>query len=112
LNLRATVFVARVDTSEKSSVWGPARDYSWATAQGPVKTMITAQISIESAAWRRVIELAAQQGRSLPEVLGELLDQASAEPTPQAPKVDTAYEPPALLRLWLRKHPDTVVERD
>jgi hypothetical protein len=77
-----------------------------------VKTTITAQISIESAAWRRVIELAVQQGRSLPEVLGELLDQASAESASQSPKVKVAYEPPALLRLWLRKHPDTLIERD
>jgi hypothetical protein len=77
-----------------------------------VKTTITAQISIETAAWRRVIQFAAQQGRSLPEVLGELLDQASAESVPQSPKVKAPYEPPALVRLWLRKHPDTVIERD
>ena len=79
---------------------------------GPVKTTITAQISIDDVAWRRVRKLAAQQGRPLPEVLGRLLDQASAEPAPQRPKVEAPYEPPALLRLWLRRHPDTVVERD
>ena len=77
-----------------------------------MKTTITAQISIDTAAWRRVIKLAAQQGRSLPEVLGELLDQASAESAPHSPKVEAPYEPPALLRLWLRKHPDAVIERD
>jgi hypothetical protein len=77
-----------------------------------VKTTITAQISIDDVAWRRVRKLAAQQSRPLPEVLGQLLDQASAEPAPQRPKVEAPYEPPALLRLWLRRHPDTVVERD
>jgi len=76
-----------------------------------VKTSITAQISIDDIAWRRVRKLAAQRGRSLPEVLGELLDQASAEPAPQPPKVENPYEPPALLRLWLRRHPDTVDPR-
>jgi hypothetical protein len=48
----------------------------------------------------------------MPEVLGQLLDQASAEPSSELPKIDAAYEPPALLRLWLRRHPDSVVERD
>lgn len=77
-----------------------------------MKTTITAQISIDSIAWRRVRKRAAQQGRSLPEVLGQLLEQASAEPAPQVSKVEAPYQPPALLRLWLRRHPDTVVERD
>ena len=98
--------------SKKSSVDAARRETIVGTRHRPVKTTITAQISIDSTAWRRVIELAAQQGRSLPEVLGELLDQASAEPAPQSPKDHAPYEPPALLRLWLRRHPDTVIERD
>jgi hypothetical protein len=77
-----------------------------------VKTTITAQISIDDIAWRRIRKRAAQQGRALPEVLGELLDEASADSQPQRPKAETPYQPPALLRLWLRRHPDTVVERD
>jgi hypothetical protein len=77
-----------------------------------VKTNITARISIDRIVWRRVQELAARQGRALPEVLGELLDEASAEPSNQPPKAESPYEPPALLRLWLRRHPDSVVERD
>jgi macrodomain Ter protein organizer (MatP/YcbG family) len=77
-----------------------------------VKTTITARISIDNTAWRRVRTLAARQGRSLPEVLGQLLDQASAETSQELPKVDAPYEPPALLRLWLRRHPDSVVEKD
>jgi hypothetical protein len=77
-----------------------------------VKTNITARISIDRIAWRRVQDLAARQGRALPEVLGELLDEASAEPSNQPPKAEPPYEPPALLRLWLRRHPDSVVERD
>ena len=76
-----------------------------------MKTTITAHISIDRIAWRRVQDLAARQGRALPEVLGELLDEASAEPSNQALKGEP-YEPPSLLRLWLRRHPDTVVERD
>ncbi|HEV2028450.1 MAG TPA: hypothetical protein VGS16_07945 [Candidatus Dormibacteraeota bacterium] len=48
----------------------------------------------------------------MPEVLGQLLEQASAEPAPQVSKVEAPYQPPALLRLWLRRHADTVVERD
>lgn len=75
------------------------------------KTNITALISIDRIAWRRVQDLAARQGRPLPDVLGQLLDEASAEPSNLTPK-DDPYEPPSLLRLWLRRHPDTVVERD
>jgi len=77
-----------------------------------VKTTITAYISIARIAWRRVQDLAARQGRALPEVLGELLDEASAEGPNQTAKAEMPYEPPSLLRLWLRRHPDTVVERD
>jgi macrodomain Ter protein organizer (MatP/YcbG family) len=70
-----------------------------------VKTTITARISIDRTAWRRVQDLAARQAQALPDVLGQLLDEASAEK-------ELPYEPPSLLRLWLRRHPDTVVERD
>jgi macrodomain Ter protein organizer (MatP/YcbG family) len=77
-----------------------------------VKTTITAHISIDRIAWRRVQDLAARQGRALPEVLGELLDEASTESPTQNLKSEVPYEPPSLLRLWLRSHPDTVVERD
>jgi hypothetical protein len=78
-----------------------------------MKTNITARISIDDIAWRRVRALAARQGRALPEVLGQLLDEASSEQSSrQPPKTEDPYEPPALLRLWLRRHPDSVVERD
>jgi hypothetical protein len=77
-----------------------------------VKTNITARISIDRIAWRRVQDLAARQGRALPDVLGQLLDEASAEPSNPTPKKELPYEPPSLLRLWLRRHPDTVMERD
>ena len=76
-----------------------------------MKTTITAHISIDRIAWRRVQDLAVRQGRALPEVLGELLDEASADPSTHTPKAEL-YEPPSLLRLWLRRHPDSVVERD
>lgn len=77
-----------------------------------MKTTITAHISIDRTAWRRVQDLATRQGRALPEVLGELLDEASAESPNQNLKSEVPYEPPSLLRLWLRSHPDTVVKRD
>ena len=77
-----------------------------------MKTTITAHISIDRIAWRRVQDLAARQGRALPEVLGELLDEASADAPNQTPKAEMPYQPPSLLRLWVRRHPDTVVERD
>jgi hypothetical protein len=63
-------------------------------------------------AWRRVQDLAARQGRALPEVLGELLDEASMESPTQNLKSEVPYEPPSLLRLWLRSHPDSDVGRD
>ena len=77
-----------------------------------MKTNITARISIDRIAWRRVRNQAAREGRSLAEVIGELLETASSEPAPAAPKREAGYEIPALLRLWVRKHPDTVIERD
>jgi len=71
-----------------------------------MKTTLQASISIESAAWNRVRRLAARKQRPLPDVIGDLLDEASAEPEPDLPKVDEPYEAPPLLRLFLRRHPE------
>ena len=45
-------------------------------------------------------------------VIGELLDEASLEPSPDVPEARRAYTPHPLLRLWMRRYPDTVLERD
>ncbi len=71
-----------------------------------MKTTLQASITIEAAAWNRVRSLAARTQRPLPDVIGDLLDEASAEPEPDVPKVDEPYEAPPLLRLFLRRHPE------
>ncbi len=71
-----------------------------------MKTTLQASISIEAAAWNRVRSLAARKQLPLPDVIGDLLDQASAEPELDLPKVDDPYEAPPLLRLFLRRHPE------
>jgi hypothetical protein len=71
-----------------------------------MKTTLQASISIEAAAWNRVRSLAARKQRPLPDVIGDLLDKASAEPELDVPKIDEAYEAPPLLRLFLRRHPE------
>jgi len=71
-----------------------------------MKTTLQASISIESAAWNRVRSLAARKQRPLPEVIGDLLDKASAEPELDVPKIDEPYEAPPLARLFLRRHPE------
>ena len=71
-----------------------------------MKTTLQASISIEAAAWNRVRRLAARKQRPLPDVIGDLLDEASAEPEVEVPKVDEPYEAPPLLRLFLRRHPE------
>ncbi len=71
-----------------------------------MKTTLQASITIEAAAWNRVRSLAARKQRALPDVIGDLLDEASAEPEPDVPKVDEPYEAPPLLRLFLRRHPE------
>lgn len=71
-----------------------------------MKTTLQASISIEAAAWNRVRSLAVRQNRPLPEVIGELLDEASAEPEPDVPKIDEPYQAPALLRVFLHRHPE------
>jgi len=71
-----------------------------------MKTTLQASITIEAAAWNRVRSLAARKRRPLPDVIGDLLDEASAEPEPDVPKVDEPYEAPQLLRLFLRRHPE------
>jgi len=48
----------------------------------------------------------------VPVVIGELLDEASLEPVPDVPEASRAYTPHPLLRLWIRRHPDTVLDRD
>jgi len=77
-----------------------------------VKTTLTARITIDESAWRRVCRLAARQRRPVPVVIGELLDEASLEPVPDVPEARGAYTPHPLLRLWIRQHPDTVLDRD
>lgn len=77
-----------------------------------MKTTLQASISIEPTAWNRVRRLAALKHQPLPDVLGELLDTASAEPQPDVPKIDEPYEPPALLRLFLRRHPESQPPED
>jgi hypothetical protein len=77
-----------------------------------MKTIIQASISIETAAWARVRKLAALEHRGLPEVIGELLDQASAEPELDVPKIDEPYQAPPLLRLFVRRHPEVRPAKD
>jgi hypothetical protein len=77
-----------------------------------VKTTLHASISIEAAAWNRVRTLASRKNRPLPDVIGELLDQASAEPELDVPKIDEPYEAPPLLRLFLRRHPEVRPPQD
>ncbi len=71
-----------------------------------MKTTLQALITIDPVAWKRVCSLAARQGRSLPVVLGDLLDAASTEPVAEMPKAGEAYQPPPLARLFLRRHTD------
>lgn len=71
-----------------------------------MKTTLQASISIDPAAWNRVRGLAARKNRPLPDVIGELLDAASAEPEADVPKIDEQYQPPALVRLFLSRHPE------
>ena len=77
-----------------------------------MKTNIQASISIETAAWDRVRKMAALEHRGLPDVIGELLDQASAEPEPDEPKIDEPYLAPPLLRLFVRRHPEVASPKD
>lgn len=77
-----------------------------------MKTTLQASISIEPAAWNRVRTLAARKHQPLPDVIGELLDEASAEPELDVPKIDEPYEAPPLLRLFLRRHPETQPHED
>jgi len=77
-----------------------------------MKTIIQASISIDTAAWARVRKMAALEHRGLPEVIGELLDQASAEPELDVPKIDEPYQAPPLLRLFVRRHPEVQPAKD
>ena len=77
-----------------------------------MKTTIQASISIETAAWDRVRKMAALEHRGLPEVIGELLDQASAEREPDVPKIDEPYQAPPLARLFVRRHPEVQPQKD
>ncbi len=77
-----------------------------------MKTTLHASISIEAAAWKRVRRLAARKQRPLPDVIGDLLEEASAEPELDVPKVDEPYEAPPLLRLFLRRHPEVRPPQD
>ena len=78
----------------------------------PMKTTIQASISIETAAWDRVRKKAALEHRGLPDVIGEMLDHASAEPEPDVPKVDEPYQAPPLVRLFVRRHPEVQPQKD
>ena len=77
-----------------------------------MKTTLQASISIEAAAWNRVRSLAARKQRPLPDVIGDLLDEASADPELDVPKVDEPYQAPPLLRLFLRRHPEVRPPQD
>ena len=77
-----------------------------------MKTRLQASISIEPAAWNRIRNLATRKNRPLPDVIGELLDAASAEPEPDVPKIDEPYEAPPLTRLFLRRHPESRPRED
>lgn len=77
-----------------------------------MKTTIQASIRIEMAAWARVRKMAALEHRGLPEVIGELLDQASAVPEPDVPKIDEPYQAPPLVRLFVRRHPEVQPHKD
>ena len=76
-----------------------------------MKATLTAHIKIDVSAWERVQDLALKDGRPLPEVLGDLLQRASEEPGSETPKAEP-YELPPLTRLWVQRHPDTIIERD
>jgi hypothetical protein len=76
-----------------------------------MKTELQASISIEASAWDRVRSLAARKGRPLPVVIGELLEQASAETEADARKAEP-YEAPPLVRLFLRRHPEAQPPED
>jgi hypothetical protein len=77
-----------------------------------MKTTIQASISIETAAWDRVRRMAALEHRGLPDVIGELLDKASAEREPDVPKIDEPYQAPPLARLFVRRHPEVQPQKD
>ena len=77
-----------------------------------MKTTLQASISIEPAAWNRVGMLAARKRQPLPDVIGELLNEASAEPELDVPKIDELYEAPPLLRLFLNRNPESRPHED
>jgi len=77
-----------------------------------MKATLTAHINIDASAWKRIQAQASRERRPLPEVLGELLEIASEEPASAAPTPKLEYQPPPLTRLWLRRHPDTIIDRD
>ena len=76
-----------------------------------MKTTLTAHFRIEESAWEEIQALALKLGRPLPDVLGELLEVASNRPLPGLTKPEP-YQPAPLARLWLQRHPDTILERD
>ena len=77
-----------------------------------MKATLTSQITIDASAWDRIVAQASRESRPLPEVIGELLEYSSEESQSVAPKPEPDYQPPPLARLWLRRHPDTVIDRD
>ena len=70
-----------------------------------MKTSLTASIRIEPKAWERVHRIAARGHRPLSEVIGELLERATAEAEPAAP---VPYEVPPLTSAFVNAHPDTL----
>jgi hypothetical protein len=70
-----------------------------------MKTSLSATIRIESRAWERVRRIAAKGHRPLSEVIGELLERATAEPEPAAP---IPYQVPPLTSAFVSPHPDTL----
>ena len=70
-----------------------------------MKTSLTASIRIEPKACERVRRIAARGHRPLSEVIGELLERATAEAEPAA---RIPYQVPPLTSAFVSAHPDTL----
>ena len=72
-----------------------------------MKTSLRASIRIDSEAWERVRNLAASRHRPLSEIIGQLLEEATAEQGTEAAG-EAQYEAPPLTSAFVRPHPDTL----
>ena len=81
------------------------RDVAFTQCSDDMKTSLTASIRIEPKAWERVRRIAARGRRPLSEVIGELLERATAEAEPAAP---VQYQVPLLTSAFVSPHPDTL----